>query len=45
MLVLADPKRQLRYLVNTETGLIWKPVTISNAKDENFNSPPELWVY
>jgi len=33
------------YLVDTETGLIWKPITINNAKDENFNSPPELWVY
>ncbi|SPF45323.1 exported hypothetical protein [Candidatus Sulfotelmatobacter kueseliae] len=33
------------YLVDTETGLIWKPITISNAKDENLNSPPELWVY
>ena len=33
------------YLVDTETGRIWKPVTISNAKDENLNSAPELWVY
>jgi hypothetical protein len=33
------------YLVDTETGLIWKPITINNAKDENFNNAPELWVY
>lgn len=33
------------YLVDTETGLIWKPITISNAKDANLDSAPQLWVY
>lgn len=33
------------YLVDTETGQIWKPITVSNAKDDNFKTPPELWVY
>jgi hypothetical protein len=33
------------YLVDTETGRIWKPITISNAKDDNFKTAPELWVY
>jgi hypothetical protein len=33
------------YLVDTETGKIWKPITITNAKDTNFQSAPEVWVY
>ncbi len=33
------------YLVDTETGQIWKPITINNAQDENFSSAPEVWVY
>lgn len=33
------------YLVDTETGKIWKPITISNAKDTNLKSAPEVWVY
>jgi|SRR5579864_7410598 len=34
------------YLVDTETGRIWKPITISNAKDSNLkNSAPEVWLY
>jgi len=33
------------YLVDTETGKIWKPITITNAKDTNLKSAPELWVY
>jgi hypothetical protein len=33
------------YLVDTETGRIWKPITINNAKDTNLQSAPELWVY
>jgi hypothetical protein len=33
------------YLVDTETGKIWKPITITNAKDTNLQSAPELWVY
>jgi hypothetical protein len=33
------------YLVDTETGKIWKPITISNAKDTNLKSAPEVWIY
>jgi hypothetical protein len=33
------------YLVDTETGRIWRPVTVNNATDDNFKTPPELWVY
>jgi hypothetical protein len=34
------------YLVDTETGQIWKPVTITNAKDTNMKSAaPEVWLY
>jgi hypothetical protein len=33
------------YLVDTETGKIWKPITITNAKDTNLQSAPEVWVY
>jgi hypothetical protein len=33
------------YLVDTETGKIWKPITIGNAKDTNLKSEPEVWVY
>jgi hypothetical protein len=33
------------YLVDTETGRIWKPITITNAKDSNLKSAPEVWVY
>src|SRR5262249_44555474 len=33
------------YLVDTETGKIWKPIIVSNAKDDNFKTPPEVWVY
>jgi hypothetical protein len=34
------------YLVDTETGQIWKPITITNAQDTNFKgSTPEVWVY
>jgi hypothetical protein len=33
------------YLVDTATGRIWKPITMSNAKDANFKTAPELWVY
>jgi hypothetical protein len=34
------------YLVDTETGQVWKPVTITNARDLNLKgSAPEVWVY
>jgi hypothetical protein len=33
------------YLVDTETGKIWKPITITNAKDTNLQTAPEVWVY
>jgi hypothetical protein len=33
------------YLLDTETGKIWHPVTISNAKDANLNAAPEVWLY
>jgi hypothetical protein len=34
------------YLVDTETGQIWKPITITNARDTNLkSSAPEVWVY
>ena len=33
------------YLIDTETGRIWKPITITNARDTNLKSAPELWVY
>lgn len=34
------------YLVDTETGRIWRPVTISNATDTNLKSTaPEVWLY
>jgi hypothetical protein len=34
------------YLLDTETGRIWKPVTISNAKDTNLQgSTPQVWLY
>ena len=33
------------YMVDTETGQIWKPITINNARDTNLNSAPEVWVY
>lgn len=33
------------YLVDTETGRIWKPVTITNATDPILGSAPEVWVY
>jgi hypothetical protein len=33
------------YLVDTETGRIWKPVTINNAKDTNLTGAPEVWIY
>lgn len=33
------------YLIDTETGKIWKPITITNAKDTNLKSAPEVWVY
>jgi hypothetical protein len=33
------------YLVDTETGKIWKPITITNATDTNLKSAPEVWVY
>jgi hypothetical protein len=33
------------YLVDTETGKIWRPITITNAKDTNLKSAPEVWVY
>lgn len=33
------------YLLNTETGQIWKPITITNAKDTNLKDAPEVWVY
>jgi hypothetical protein len=34
------------YLLDTETGKIWRPVTITNAKDTNLNrSGVEVWVY
>jgi hypothetical protein len=32
-------------LVDTETGKIWKPITTTNAKDTNFQSAPEVWIY
>jgi len=33
------------YLVDTETGQVWKPITITNATDTNFKSAPEVSVY
>jgi hypothetical protein len=34
------------YLLDTETGRIWHPVTISNTTDRNLKShPPEIWIY
>lgn len=34
------------YLVDTETGKIWRPVTITNAKDTNLKgAAPEIWLY
>jgi hypothetical protein len=33
------------YLLDTETGKIWRPVTITNAKDINLGSAPEVWIY
>ncbi|MGB7585706.1 MAG: hypothetical protein WBM11_12735 [Terriglobales bacterium] len=33
------------YLVDTETGKIWKPITITNATDTNLKGAPEVWVY
>jgi len=33
------------YLVDTETGQVWKPITISNAADTNLDNPPQVWVY
>jgi len=34
------------YLVDTETGQLWRPITISNASDTNFKGKaPEVWVY
>lgn len=33
------------YLLDTETGKIWKPITITNAKDTNLRAAPEVWVY
>lgn len=34
------------YLVDTETGKIWKPVTITNAQDTNLKgSAPQVWLY
>lgn len=33
------------YLVDTQTGQIWKPITISNAKDTNLKVAPEIWIY
>jgi hypothetical protein len=34
------------YLVDTETGQVWKPITITNARDTNLkSSAPEVWVY
>jgi hypothetical protein len=33
------------YLLDTETGKIWRPVTITNAQDSNLKTPPEVWLY
>lgn len=34
------------FLLDTETGKIWHPVTISNARDSNLKSAaPEVWIY
>lgn len=33
------------YLLDTETGKIWKPITITNATDTNFKTAPQVWVY
>jgi hypothetical protein len=34
------------YLLDTETGKIWRPVTITNAKDSNLaGAAPEIWIY
>jgi hypothetical protein len=34
------------YLLDTETGRIWRPVTITNAKDTNLKgATPEVWLY
>jgi hypothetical protein len=34
------------YLLDTETGQIWRPITITNAKDANLKSgAPEIWMF
>lgn len=34
------------YLLDTETGRVWHPVTITNAQDTNLKgTSPEIWVY
>jgi hypothetical protein len=34
------------YMLDTETGQIWRPITITNAKDVNLKSgAPEIWMF
>jgi hypothetical protein len=33
------------YLLDTETGRIWHPVTVSNAQDTNLKAAPQIWIY
>jgi hypothetical protein len=34
------------YLLDTETGQIWRPITITNARDVNLKSgAPEIWMF
>ena len=33
------------YLVDTETGKIWTPITIENKLDINLKRAPEVWIY
>ena len=42
----SPPARADVYLLDTETGQIWRPVTITNAKDRNLKSTSvEIWLY
>ena len=33
------------YLLDTETGRIWRPTTVTNARDSQFGDAPEIWIY
>jgi hypothetical protein len=34
------------YLLDTETGQIWRPITITNVRDVNLKSgAPEIWMF